>query len=179
MGLGHYNGAGPNIVMKDWWQFDPSTNSWSQKADYIGNGGNGSYAVLAFGMEKYGYIGGGQVAWDASFYKYDPVTNSWSAVANSPTISVNRTGFVIGDKGYYLSSNNVFEFDATNNVWNIKNNAPFFVSVWNSAFTIDNKGYMKTGGALWEYKPSIDQWASRAAFPGLSSAGAVSFYSVQ
>ena len=39
-GLGHYNGAGPNIVMSDWWEYDPATNSWSQKADYIGNNGN-------------------------------------------------------------------------------------------------------------------------------------------
>ncbi|MFK7787367.1 MAG: hypothetical protein AB8B56_19745, partial [Crocinitomicaceae bacterium] len=31
MGLGHYNGAGPNIVKKDWWEYDPATNSWTQR----------------------------------------------------------------------------------------------------------------------------------------------------
>ncbi|MBL4863031.1 MAG: T9SS type A sorting domain-containing protein [Crocinitomicaceae bacterium] len=175
MGLGHFNGAGPNIILKDWWQYDPGTNSWSQKADYIGNNGNGTYAVLAFGMDKYGYIGGGQVASTTAFYRYDPVTNSWSQVAASPTLPVNTKGFVIGDKGYYLDGNAVYEYNSTNNVWTSKNFAPFSINIWNSTFTIDNKGYVKTNTGLWEYKPTIDQWASRAPFPGLSSAGGVGF----
>ena len=35
-GLGHYNGAGINVLFEDWWEFDPATSSWSQKANYRG-----------------------------------------------------------------------------------------------------------------------------------------------
>ena len=176
IGLGHYNGAGPNIVLKDWWQYDPSTNSWTQKADYTGNNGNGNYAVLSFGMEKFGFVGGGQVSSDAGFYKYDPMTNMWTPVANMPTIAMNTQGFTIGKKGYYLSGNTVYEYDSQSDIWSIKNPAPFSISIWPATFTIDGKGYVKTSTALWEYKPSLDQWIQRAPFPGLTTAGAVGFH---
>ena len=34
MGLGHVNGTGIDINYKDWWQFDPASNSWTQKANF-------------------------------------------------------------------------------------------------------------------------------------------------
>jgi N-acetylneuraminic acid mutarotase len=175
MGLGHYNGAGPNIVLADWWEFDPASNSWTQKADYTGNSGNGNYAVLAFGMSQYGYVGGGQVGSDPGFYRYDPATNAWTAVASTPTSVANLDGFEIGTKGYYVSGNQLYEYDSVLDSWTLKNPTPFSPSVWHSTFAIDGKGYMKTGASLWEYKPSTDQWAIRASFPGLASAGSVSF----
>lgn len=174
MGLGHYNGAGPNIVLKDWWEYDPATNSWAQKADYIGNNGNGNYAPLAMGFDDVGYLAGGQLG-DPTLYKYDPTTNAWTGVVTCPVTPSNNVGFVIGDKGYYVSGNSVFEFDKITETWTSKNPAPFSSSVWNSAFSIDGKGYMKNGYAIHEYKPSIDAWTLRAGFPGLASAGSVSF----
>ena len=33
-GIGHMNGTGVNIVYQDWWEFDPASNSWTQKANY-------------------------------------------------------------------------------------------------------------------------------------------------
>lgn len=175
MGLGHYNGAGPNIVKKDWWEYDPGTNSWAQKADYIGGSASGTYAALSFGIGNYGYVGGGQVAPNANFYRYDPSTNSWTQMASSPTLPMNTQGFSIGDKGYYISGNQLYEYNATVNQWTTKNVAPFTVSVWNSTFVIDNKGYVKSGMGLWEYKPTTDSWISRAVFPGLATAGSVAF----
>ena len=176
MGLGHYNGAGPNIILKDWWQFDPSTNSWTQKADYVGNNGNGNYAVLSFGMEKHGFVGGGQIGSSTEFYKYDPLTNNWSQAANLPTVAMNTEGFVIGTKGYYMDGSSVYEYDAQLDVWTTKNNAPFSISIWPATFTVDGKGYVKTSSSFWEYKPASDQWIARAPFPGLSTGGAVGFH---
>lgn len=175
MGLGHFNGAGPNIIFKDWWEYDPASNSWTQKADYNGNGTTGNYAVLVFGMDKFGFIGGGQVASNSSFHKYDPATNTWTPVTNSPTTPQNTYGFVIGDKGYYMSGNQVFEYNSTTDSWTTKNSAPFNIGIWNSFFTIDNKGYMIFGNQIWEYKPTIDSWTARAPFPGLANAASVGF----
>lgn len=175
MGLGHYNGAGPNIVLNDWWEYDPGTNSWTQRADYIGNNGNGNYACMAFGMDEYGYLGGGQVGSDDHLYQYDPKTNSWSDMGAMPINYENREGFVINNKGYALSGSTLHEYDPSTNMWTAKNQAPFSGSIWNSTFVVDGKGYVKSGSALWEYKPLNDQWVSRAPFPGLTSAGAASF----
>lgn len=33
------------VKMKDLWEFDPFTNTWLQKADYPGGGGNGAFLV--------------------------------------------------------------------------------------------------------------------------------------
>ena len=35
-GLGHYNGGGTNILFDDWWEYDPASGAWTQKADYAG-----------------------------------------------------------------------------------------------------------------------------------------------
>lgn len=173
IGLGHFNGAGPNIILNDWWEYDPATNAWTQKANYIGNFGIGSYGVLSFGMEKVGFVGGGQVGSTGEFYKYDPSTNQWTPAMNTPTYAGNIAGFAIGNKGYYLSGNQLFEYDEALNIWVAKNFAPFSAGIWTCAFIIDGKAYYKTGTQLWEYKPSIDQWASRASYPGLATAGSV------
>ncbi len=175
MGLGHYNGAGPNIVLKDWWQYDPASNTWTQKADYIGNGGNGTYAPLTFGMDDYGFIGGGQVAFSLSFYKYDPATNLWSAVADCPVHSQNFKAFAFGTKGYCIEGNQVYEYDAITDIWSVKTSIPFTVGVWNSSFVIDGKGYIKNGTSLWEYKPTTDQWTNRASYPGIATRASASF----
>ncbi|MDG1147328.1 MAG: T9SS type A sorting domain-containing protein [Crocinitomicaceae bacterium] len=176
IGLGHYNGTGVNYVLADWWQYDPSTNSWTQKADYIGNNGNGNYGVLSFGMEQYGFVGGGQLASNRNFYRYDPITNTWTQVENTPTFVDNTAGFSIGTKGYYIDGNDVYEYDSQTDSWLEKNSAPFYISIWPSTFTIDGKGYVKTNSGFWEYKPTLDLWTSRASFPGFTTAGAVGFH---
>jgi N-acetylneuraminic acid mutarotase len=174
-GLGHYNGAGPNIVLADWWEYDPATNAWTQKADYIGNGPTGSYAVLAFGMQDAGYVGGGQVASNTSFWKYDPSTNMWTQVAPMPTLSQNTEGFVIDGKGYYLSGSTLWEYDSAIDSWSMKSSAPGSIGIWPATFVIDGKGYVKSGYSLWEYKPTTDSWATREPFPGSAGAGSVGF----
>jgi N-acetylneuraminic acid mutarotase len=174
IGLGHYNGAGPNIVFKDWWEFDPATNSWSQKADYNGNNGNGDYGVSTFSTPTKGYIAGGQLS-GGSLNEYNPVTNTWSLTSALPLNTSNVQGFSIGNKLYLITGNALNEFNTVTGVWTAKNPAPFTLGAWNSTFTIDNKGYVKSGYSLWEYKPTIDQWTSRAAFPGLASGGSVGF----
>jgi N-acetylneuraminic acid mutarotase len=174
MGLGHYNGAGPNIILSDWWEYDPSTNAWTQKADYIGNNGNGNYGVLALGIGNYGYITGGTTS-GSQVYRYDPSLNVWTNIGNCPSAPVNVEGFVVDGKGYYVTGNNLYEFDPATNLWTTKNNPPFSLWIWNSSFSLNGKGYLKSGNSLWEYKPSIDDWTYRAYFPGLSSGGSMSF----
>ena len=171
MGVGHYNGTGTNVVLKDWWEFDPSTNSWSQKADYIGNNGNGNYGVITFSFDDVAFLGGGQLGSNSEFFKYEVATNTWSTVA-SPTVKpVNTQGFTLNNSGYFVRFGNLWEYNKTTDQWADKGSVPFTVNNWNSGFSLNGKGYIKTGHQLWEYKALTNQWILRADHPGLSTGG--------
>ena len=175
MGLGHYNGTGVNIVKNDWWEYDPSTNSWTQKADFTGNSGIGNYGVFTFSFESAGYVGGGQLGSGSEMIKYSPLTNSWTHLPNLPFSSSNLQAFTINEIGYYIASSNLYKFDEASETWSNLGNTPFSPSAWNATFSIDEKGYVKSGHNLYEYKPATNQWISRANFPGLASGGSASF----
>jgi N-acetylneuraminic acid mutarotase len=169
VGIGHANGSGVNVVYNDWWEFDPATNSWTQKADYpIGN-----YGVSTFVIGNKGYMGGGNIG-SGNFYEYKPTTNKWAPIPNPPTSPDDETAFVINDKGYVLDDFNLYEFDPSNNSWITKNQIP--ADGWQtSSFVIDNKGYLKVNNNLYEYKPITDTWTPRAYFPGQATSGSGAF----
>jgi len=170
IGLGHYNGTGLNVLFADWWEYDPSSNSWSQKADYP----YPTYAATSFAIGTKCYVGTGVSAGN-QFYCFDPIANTWTGIADVPIGSTDQNGFSINGKGYYLYSNELYEYDPLLNTWTAKALGPFGWGSWTSTFVIDNKAYLKTGADLYEYKQSTDQWIQRAPFPGLASGGSAAF----
>lgn len=178
IGLGHYNGAGPNVLFNDWWEYDPSTNSWSQKADYLG--GN-CYHATGFTMNNLAYVGTGRTSETGStlvqnFYKYDAAANSWVEITSFPGIG--RRGavsFVIGEYAYIGSGESnggvvgsFFRFDPSNESWTPAATLPI-ARTSAVAFTIDNFGYVGTGDLdpgstndFWQYNPSIDAWTEKS-----------------
>ncbi|GAB5418462.1 MAG: hypothetical protein Crog4KO_33240 [Crocinitomicaceae bacterium] len=174
MGLGHYNGTGINIVLNDWWEYDPATNAWSQKADYIGGTSAGNYGVLTLSIGEYIYITGGAFT-DQNLHRYDKKTNTWTTIGPTPDTFSNTEGFVVNGKGYALKGNVLHEFDPATATWAIKNPAPFGSSTWQGAFSTDEKGYVRTWQGFYEYKPTTDQWITRASFPGIASAASMNF----
>jgi hypothetical protein len=42
--------------MKDFWEYDPATNTWTQKADF---GGTARYSAVGFSIADKGYLGTG------------------------------------------------------------------------------------------------------------------------
>ncbi len=179
VGLGHYNGAGPNILFNDWWEYDPATNSWTQKADYMGGD---CYHAAAFTIGNFGYVGTGRIsAWGntlvKSFYKYDPTTNSWSSIADFAGVA--RRGavaFAIDGFGYVGTgetnsgrTSTFYKYDPTTDTWTQISSLPGASRTSAVAFSINNLGYVGTGNTnmgstndFWEYKPTNDQWIQRA-----------------
>jgi N-acetylneuraminic acid mutarotase len=168
-GLGHLNGTGIDTRYADWWEFDPATNAWAQKADYPGNNGNGDQDVVAISTETLAFIGMGEMD-ENSFYKFDPQANLWTQVSSPPITAVfhNLHAFSIGHKGYFpaLFSNNFFEYDTDTDTWTMLNILPFSTSYGIPTFSIGDKGYIKYGTLLYEYNPATDSWTPKAAFPG-------------
>src|SRR5438128_1102984 len=59
---------------KDFWEYDPFINSWTQKADF---GGTGRLFALGFSIQNKGYIGTGldERGRTNDFWEYDPSAN--------------------------------------------------------------------------------------------------------
>src|ERR1041385_9551292 len=73
-GLGvTWAGSAYDYNHQDWWEYDPATNVWTQKANFIGVGRN---AACSFVIGTDGYVGTGWTpAATSTFYKYNSLTN--------------------------------------------------------------------------------------------------------
>lgn len=63
---------GPTEEYNDFWEYNPATNKWTQKADF--GGGNRLWAT-GFAIRNKGYIGTGAFEWDVyknDFWEYSP-----------------------------------------------------------------------------------------------------------
>jgi hypothetical protein len=178
VGLGHIN-AVTDILYDDWWEFDPGTNSWSQKASFPGGA---RMHCSAFSIGSKGYVGFGRDGTPAShndLYEYDPVTNTWTQRASLPGgIRRGAVGLTIGTKGYvctgYDGSNylkDLWEYDPVLNNWTQKANFPGVRRTSAAGFTIGNKAYVGTGdnggpqSDFYEYDPATNSWTQKASVP--------------
>ena len=169
-GLGHVNGAGADISYRDWWEYNPATDSWSQKADYpVANHG-----AVCFSLDNRVYVGGGS-ALSNEFYAFDPLTNSWTPIASCPLNPGDVQAFSASGKGYVLYTNQLAEYSPTSDTWAIRAPLPINASNWSCAFSNSTSGFVKVGHSLYEYKPSQNIWISRANHPGLSTGGSYAF----
>jgi hypothetical protein len=170
MGLGHINGTGIDIGYKDWWQYDPASDSWTQKANYpVLNHG-----AIAFSTSTRGYVGGGS-ALNGEFYEYNPITNTWAQIASCPLSAGDVQVFSVANKGYVYMGNQLAEYSPVSNTWAMKANAPASFGTWSTSFSANSSGFVKSGTAFYEYKPAVDQWIVRTSFPGLTTNGGAGF----
>ena len=80
MGLGHYNSV-VDILFEDIWEYDPSTNTWAQKANFPGGK---MLQCVAFTINNVAYVGTGRDPFFVEhdeFYAYDQKTNTWTEIA--------------------------------------------------------------------------------------------------
>jgi N-acetylneuraminic acid mutarotase len=171
-GTGHLNGDGSDEWYSEWWEFDPASNSWAQKADYIGNNGNGDQDLVGIAINGIGYVGFGQWG-NEEHFKYDPTTNTWTQIADAPSGNFTNTDpFVIDGKGYYPnyigSSDSLFMFDPVLDTWTAVAAMPISVGQRNATFVIESKGYFKSGYSFFEFDPITNIWTPKATFPGIA-----------
>ncbi|MDG1428072.1 MAG: T9SS type A sorting domain-containing protein [Crocinitomicaceae bacterium] len=171
-GMGHLNGDGSDEWYPEWWEFDPASNCWTQKADYIGNNGNGDQDLTAIAIDGIGYVGLGQFS-DETHFKYNPMTNTWTQIADAPSASFTNTDpFVLNGKGYFPSFftaiDSLYEFDPVLDTWTAVAEMPVSVGHRDATFTIDSKGYFKKGTQFFEFDPATNLWTPKAPFPGIA-----------
>ncbi|MEO9533316.1 MAG: T9SS type A sorting domain-containing protein [Crocinitomicaceae bacterium] len=169
MGLGHYNsGPNGNIAKADIWEYDPTNDSWTQKADY---GGGPTYGATAFTIDQYAYVGA-HVYGTSEFYKFDPIANEWTPISSSPEGAADHVSFSLNGKGYFMTFSNYYQYKPINDQWALMGSTPSNVGSWSNAFAVGEKGYLlATNGSLYEYKEITNTWTYRSDFPGESVGG--------
>ncbi len=173
---------------RDFWEYDPSTNLWTQKTDF---GGTARTWATGFSIGSKGYIGTGfdNVSFYKDFWEYDPVTNGWIQKADfGGTARAGAGGLSISGKGYIGTGNDniapltkdFWEYDPSTNSWAQKADFGGAVRWYPAGFSIGSKGYLGTGidypthfNDFWEYTPEEDNSGGCIAPP----AGLVSWWS--
>ena len=165
---------------KDFWEYDPTSNTWTQKSDF---GGNGRWLAVGFNIGSKGYIGTGQVEAGQSqdFYEYDPGSNTWTQKADfaGPAREAS-SGFSIGAKGYigtgwdgFNYTQDFWEYDPSSDSWLQKADYAGGIREGVVGLTIGSYGYFGTGydgnsyqQDFWEYDPITDTWLQKTNFGG-------------
>jgi hypothetical protein len=178
IGTGNIGTPSTHNLKKDFWEYDSSTDSWSQKADF---GGTARVWAIGFGLNSKGYIGTGRAGSSTKdFWEYDPITNIWTKKSNfAGTARYGLVGFCIGDTAYMgtgydgQSVNDFWAYNPSSDTWIQKSNFGGSGRFGAVAFNISNKGYIGTGNAgtpsvgvlkndFWEYDPTYDTWTQKA-----------------
>lgn len=174
------NGSPFSTYLNDFYEYDSTTDTWTQKGNFPGVG---RYGAIAFTQNGYGYIGLGSAALTTylqDIWMYNPTLDSWTQKANfGGTARRYATTFNIGTKTYVGTGqgstghgNTFFEYDYVSDTWSQKSNYPPGVS---SAvgFDINGKGYILTGynggtyqQTMYEYNPIANSWTQKANFGG-------------
>lgn len=133
------------------YSFDPSTNLWTQKANYPGSIRRGGFS---FSINGKGYKGGGSVSpntFPLEFYEYNPITNTWTQKANMPSSLISAVATGCNGKGYVgtgqtplsVSTGVWYEYNPDTNSWVTKASAP---SVMQSNGTVLGDNIFLFGG---------------------------------
>lgn len=162
----------------DFWEFDTSTNLWTQKASI---GGAAKSGIVGFSVGQKGYVVGS--SYNSEMWEYTPLTNTWSRKANFPGgLRHNPAAFVIMDKAYVgLGSFTNFSTQWPRDFWEYNPQTDTWAQIDSFAgdgrsnaatFSIINRGYVGLGqkGAtglkdFWEYDPGTGRWVRIPDFP--------------
>lgn len=110
LGTGYnYTTEGGEVYLNDFWEYDPASNTWTQKADFPGSA---RYDAVSFSVLGKGYIGAGYDGnYLKDFYAYEPSSNSWQQIVSiGGTKRQGASSFVIDDVAYICCGQNNGEY---------------------------------------------------------------------
>ena len=192
--IGNYGYAGlgqdvpTNHYFNDLWEFDPSNDSWIQKANFPGEA---RVAPACFVIGHYAYIVTGSVDNGGTCltecWQYNAENNTWTQKANFPgPARTYAVGFAIGGKGYVGTGANeltdfrkdFYVYDTTTNTWARIADFPGIARSCACGFAVGGKGYVCFGQDslfsgdwlkkdMWEYDTGTKIWTQKSNCPGL------------
>ncbi len=194
VGLGYSFKGANSYWYKDFWQFNPSTSSWVQKANFPGKArfcpasfviGNYAYVVTGVDSDVHGYSN--------ECWQYNPAHDTWVQKANFPGLPRGYdVGFAIGGKGYVgiggqayrYEERDFYCYDTATNTWTRIADFPSISRINSCGFAMNGNGYVCFGADstdhifyndVWEYDTGSNAWTQKANYPGDSIYTASSF----
>lgn len=150
-------------ALNDIWEYDPSIDTWTQKANFPGEKRYGAVAFTIFDVAFVG-LGGAESGRKQDFWQYKPATNSWSLMGDMPE-QISGFAFATGGKGYVVNTRNMELWQIDFGVWGKQKTLPFSAS--GARFVINDVVYLlDTSKNLWKYASSTDSWTKLGVFPG-------------
>ncbi len=167
------------VYKNDFWEFNPVTSVWIQKASFPG-GVRGEPACFAVNNKGYAGLGFDGTSYFNDFWEYDPSNNQWSPLTpfpGSPRYSaiyftLNNLCYIgTGYNGSLLSD--FWQYNPTSNLWVQKATFPGPARQASKGFAVAGSGYLVGGynngtayNDLWEYNPTTNQWIQKTSYPG-------------
>jgi hypothetical protein len=186
-----YAGCGYDLNFQprqDFWEYNPATNTWTQKADFPG--GNRT-ALSSFSVNNMGYAGmGSDFLFDVynDLWQYDPALDSWTQKTSLPAIH-GRSGtstFVIGNSAYFAGGallRTLWEYNTVTDTWTQRPDIPFPNRSFTVAFSLCNKGYFGTGTSggsylsdILQYDPVTNTWSPKTSYPAVGGRMSMSYF---
>jgi len=196
--------GGSGDELKDIWEFDPATETWSKWSGPF-SAGLTRFSPTAFVLGQYLYVAGGGSAGGVkkSLYKFDLNDRSEKGlVADFPLNALNAVAFVLEGRAYVgtgtsaapKTTNDFYAFDPLSETWDTVAPLPHPTGIGRhgaAAFALGGRGYVFGGfrssgigtndvtfatlNDCWAYDPATDTWTEMPPFPGEARADAVTF----
>jgi hypothetical protein len=168
--IGGWSGPTSGLqYLPDVWEYDPATDSWTQKMNFPGSPKifAGGFAIGNTAYYGLGYNGSDVNDW----WHYDPNADLWTRKADFVgNLYTANYGFSIGGTGYLLifgSYQNWYSYDTAADQWTARNPNPSYIDAAGMPFTIGNQGYYIPGTGLfhqtWVYDAPTDSWSRRTS----------------
>lgn len=178
-----------NPFFNDLWEYDHVTDSWTQKASFIGSPRR---QAVSFVIDNIAYIGTGidGNGLQKDMYKYDPASNLWTHLNDfEGTARKEAVGFSMGAQGYIgtgddgVMRNDFWQYDPSSDSWTQKASFPGTARKGAVGWGQFPTGFICMGEDigfnytkdLWEYNYFADAWVQRADYPGPGRSNAIVF----
>ena len=186
---------GNYIYYTDFYEYNPATDTWAQKASFPGSPRAASFC---FNSNNMGYVGGGSGVNGAldDLWKYNPNTDTWTQRNNITcgarwacayfSIGANAAGRTVyvglGTNGTTYFKD-LWEYNIGSDSWSQKANLPGVARWYAGYFSIGNYGYMGSGNDgysylqdFYQYDRSTDSWTQIPDLTGVGRCEAFSFF---
>jgi len=179
-------------ILNDFWEYNPGTNTWTQKANYPGSAGIGVYFATGFELDGKGFVCCGKIGADLytdEFWEYKPLSDTWTKRADFPggeryqlcSFVVNGKAYVGLGAEYNTYLRDIWEYQTATDTWIQKSDFAGGDRGSVTTFVISQRAFVCLGvdgglkKDLWEYDPFQDSWTARASYDGSERKGAVGF----
>jgi len=168
VGTGYVGGN----YLNDFWEFDPASGSWTQKADVSAQLCRA--AGMTIGSNLYVGTGAKSGGFTREFFEYNTGSGSWTSKAMfggsqrdmAAAFSIGNKGYIGTGKDQITYYKDFWEYDLANDVWTQKADLPGRERIGAVGFGIGNRGYLGLGYGntgdyrldIYEYYPEGNYW---------------------